>query len=194
MFGKKSIDDFTTPAIEKFTPATDSNKLKIQSPWVTYFNELRMLFKHDPEVEVSLVDEDGYKIILRVDNTDKADALSQLLPTSKAFGNVIVEISVVPANKVATKADLFRKAFLGNPAVEDITSLEPAEGGRIDYVVFANKVVQYYNDDLSTVHGYKSTLFEDIAKDVFEMNDGDVVFFCTALKADSTGAPLGEWP
>ena len=43
--------------------------------------------------------------------------------------------------------------------------------------VFAKEVVQYWNDSLSDPYGKVSTLYQDIAKDIFEDTDG--VMFCT---------------
>lgn len=45
-----------------------------------------------------------------------------------------------------------------------------------------NKVVQYFNDDLGDAHGVCSTLYQEIAKDVFGEHEG--IFFCTNLPAD----------
>jgi len=49
----------------------------------------------------------------------------------------------------------------------------------LTYVLFKNKVVQYFIDNIGDYNGMKSTLYEDIARDIFEDVDG--VFFCTAL-------------
>ena len=78
-----------------------------------------------------------------------------------------------------------------------LTSQESANPLFVDddaakYVIFANKVVQYFNDSLSDAHGVCSTLYQDIARDVFGDDCG--VYFCTDLEEKSTGAPLGEWP
>jgi len=47
----------------------------------------------------------------------------------------------------------------------------------VDYVVFRNEVVQFFNDEMGDPNGLKSTLYQDIAKDVFADKDG--IFFCT---------------
>ena len=47
----------------------------------------------------------------------------------------------------------------------------------ITYVVFRNEVVQYYTDDLGDYFGMASTLYEDIARDLFSEVDG--IYFCT---------------
>jgi hypothetical protein len=57
--------------------------------------------------------------------------------------------------------------------------------------VFEKKVVQFFNDQLDDINGNKSTLYQDIAKDVFEKHEG--VYFCTAADG-KLSKPLGEWP
>ena len=118
---------------------------------------------------------------MRVDNPTKAAALQELLPEAVEFGNVTLYITVVSGNATYTKADLFRIAFTGNPAFSFVETIDsdtlsfPAS-----YCVFKNEVVQFPADDLSSYYGVKSTLYEDIAEEVFDdMHDG--VYFCTDL-------------
>lgn len=47
----------------------------------------------------------------------------------------------------------------------------------IAYCSFKKEVVQYPADDLSSETGLKSTLYEDLAREIFENTDG--VYFCT---------------
>jgi len=155
-------------------------KLAISPPWITYYNEINELFKDDPDVMVKY-NEDDYSIKLYVDDSDKAFALSILLPPEKTFGNIVVKTTVVPPN-LAEEPDiqLFERAFKNNPVVDFIKAgLGPF--GDISYVVFKNKVVQFFNDNLSDLNGITSTLYENIATDVFEQRDG--VFFCTNTEA-----------
>jgi hypothetical protein len=141
---------------------------------------MKALFGQDPEIHIDFNDEDD-ELIMRVDNPTKAAALEELLPDAVEFGDVVLYITVVPGNATYTKADLFRIAFTGNPAfsfmetVNDETFSFPA-----NYCVFKNEVVQFPADDLSSYYGVKSTLYEDIAEEVFDdMHDG--IYFCTDL-------------
>jgi len=52
----------------------------------------------------------------------------------------------------------------------------------MNHVVFENKVVQYFNDQLDDPYGVKSALYEDLARDVFEDSEG--VFFNTQVVDD----------
>jgi hypothetical protein len=158
-----------------------NNNVKLSSPWMTYFNKYKALFGDDPEINVTF--DDAKKTIkLYVNGDDKAEALSKILPSEKVFGNVVIKISVVPSNALnVSKIDVFQKAFEGNPALSYIKSVK---NGLYDasYVVFSNKVVQFFNDELSDVNGFCSTLYQDIAKDIFEDTNG--VFFCTDVPRD----------
>lgn len=152
-------------------------KFKLSAPWVMFYNEIKALFGRDPEIEV-VYDEEDNDIRLYVENTEKAEALQELLPAERKFGNITVTVTVIPANKLrAKKASLFRKALQGNPAFVLEQTVEGVFTNPVSYIVFAREVVQYWIDDLGDLHGIYSTLYEDIARDVFEDPDG--VFFCT---------------
>lgn len=151
-------------------------KVKLSSPWVLYYHELQAFFEKDSEVEV-VFDEEETEIKLFVDNPRKADALTQLLPTEKKFGSMEVKVTVIPANNLKkTKFRLIQEALDGNDAVSYFDS-EDVFTNPIGYVVFDKEVVQYFTDDLSDIHGCRSTLYQDMAKEIFGNLDG--VCFCT---------------
>ncbi len=151
---------------------------KKSPPWITYYNEVATLFKMDPEVKVEY-DEETCKISLYVDNQDKADALTKLLPAEKNFGGQILTIEVIPANtKKESVVTLFERAFDKNPIVKDIVTVEDASMFDASYVVFIAGVAQFHNDELNDLNGMMTILLQDVAKDVFEhINSG--IFFCT---------------
>lgn len=152
--------------------------LNLSSPWVEFYREIEAMFKEDPQIKV-VYDEEGNTVKLYVEDSDKADALSQILPTEKSFGNVTINIEVIPANVSSnSKFPLFRKAFEGNPVFSYATSSSGVF--EINYVVFKNKVVQYPNDDISDVNGLRSTLYQNIADDIFTNREG--IYFCTDVE------------
>ena len=104
-----------------------------------------------------------------------------------------MEIVIIPSNDNVTKSDLIKAALAGNPIVSYVEHIEVLSNP-IDYIVFEKEVVQYFNDNLGDIHGVESTLYEDLAREVFEEHDG--VFFCTDIDDYQAGleAPLGEWP
>lgn len=164
--------------------------MKMSSPWVEFYREIEALFVQDPEVKV-VYEEEKNEVKLYVENARKADALTQLLPAEKTFGNVTIKVTVIPANDVmVSKADLLAEAFDGNPALSYVQHVD-AVMGAFEYAVFQNKVVQFFDDNLADINGNKSTLYENIARDVF---DDIGVFFCTEAGSRDLAKPLGEWP
>lgn len=154
-----------------------NTNVAISPPWLTFFREIRELFSGDSEVTVDY-DDDKKEIKLRVDNEEKAEALSKILPTERDFGGVIVTIMVVPANKAeCTREELFRKAFKGNDNVVEIFSVPDEMAYSPTYVIFKKEVVQFYNDNMGDAHGNTSTLHQEIAKDIFRNAPG--ILFCT---------------
>lgn len=161
-------------------------------PWITYYKEMEALFEEDPEVALEY-DNDEHEITLLVEDAKKADALTQLLPMTKEFGNVQLKITVIPANGAnETKADLIAAAFDGNPVLEEVrTGYDPITNS-FTYVIFKNKVVQFFSDNLADANGLTSTLYEDIATEVLGDNAG--IYYCTAPGDPALEMPLGEWP
>lgn len=159
------------------------NKTKLSPPWVTYYKELNKFFEGDPEVKVIYDDtEDEIVIKILVDNTDKADALTSLLKPCVEFGNVNVAINVIPPNnsqKMTYK--LMKIALANNPACKEFKSVKDVFGNEINYALFNNEVVQFFNDNIGDPNGFKTMLYSEIAEDIFKEHDG--VFFSTAAKS-----------
>ena len=156
--------------------------LNLSSPWVIYYREVQALFAEDPSVHV-VYDEWENHIKLYVDKGDKAEALELLLPKEKMFGDVTVKLSIIPANNADglfgdfNTGELYSIAFYGNSAYAFSKTITGVFTNNLTYVVFKKKVVQYYNDSLGDIYGQCSTLYQDIAKDVFGESEG--LFFCT---------------
>lgn len=154
-------------------------RVKLSAPWDEFYNEVNELFRYDDEVRVVFFEEQK-KIKLFVDNPAKAEALQKLLPQKKEWGKVVLLIEIIPSNK-EKKTELTRSiwsvAFTGNTAVSFIYTIDGIFNNPLTYVVFVNEVVQYFNDNLGDINGNRSTLYEDIARDVFGHVDG--TFFCT---------------
>ena len=167
-------------------------KLKLSSPWQAYVNELNALFGQDSEIRIAFNEEDK-EIKLYVSDEGKARALTKILPIEKEFGNVKIKVTVVMPNEDTDESVLktFEKAFRGNPAMEFVYTAHSLLGDHC-YVVFKNEVVQFFNDQLDDMNGNKSTLYQEIAKDVFTDNLG--VFYCTEPGSRDLQKPLGEWP
>lgn len=178
-------------------------KLNLSPPWAIYYRQVNALFQYDPEVKV-VIDENKYILKLYVeDNPNKVEALTTLLPHEKVFGNVSLQIQIVPSNgnmieditRAKNTAELLEDALDRNAAVSYIQHVTGMFNNPITYIVFENEVVQYFVDDLGDAHGVCSTLYQDIAKRIFGERDG--IHFCTDFPSNgdiALGTPLGEWP
>lgn len=153
--------------------------VKMYSPWVVFANEVKKLFERDEEVEVKY-DNDEVMLSILVSDQDKYEALRRLIPAKKEFGNVTLNINVIPANvnyDNASEVDLVKRAFARNPAIDNIRTYNTPLGD-VTYVAFDRCVVSVDADDMSDPNGYKSTLYQEIAKDIFNLNH---IFFCTGV-------------
>ena len=152
-------------------------KMKLSPPWITYVHELNALFGQDPDIRVEFNDQTN-TVALYVEKQEKADALVMLLPATKDFGNVTLNIKIVPANTTAGYASVLHKAFEGNPIMKQVITI-PTPYGDMTYAMFRKEVVQFYNDQMDDPNGNKSTLYQDIAQDVLGDLVGTGTFFCT---------------
>lgn len=172
-------------------------RLKISPPWVTYINKLQALFDGDPAIAFN-IDYDNMTVALAGYNGEKNAALQRLLPAEKKFGNVVLKIVIDgPIANIAfpTQKDLFDTAFAGNPAYAySVTPGDDVWFFSSTYVVFKNCVVQFFADNLNDCHGVISTLYQDIAAEIFEDTDLHGVYYNTDIEVGKLGKPLGEWP
>ena len=169
-------------------------RLNLSPPWITYYRQLNTFFAEDPEVRVIFDDtnEESGKCIIKlyVNNIAKAEALEALLPKEKTFGSIKVYVMIIPAN-TSNKNSLtlckylaqdgnpnyIRYALDGNGAVNHIETINNFMSMNATFVIFSKKVVQYYTDSINDYFGMCSTLYQDLAKEIFGNIDG--VFFCT---------------
>lgn len=170
-------------------------RLKLAPPWVTFVNEVKALFDEDPQVRV-VYDNDTVELKLYVEDAKKAEAIERLLPEFKNFGNVDLSIIVIPANvgnydfSRYTFRQLFDAAFDGNPVYSFSRDIDSVFMNVLTYVVFTNRVVQFFNDNLNDIYGNMTTLYQEIASDVFEA--GESVFYCTDINKEVGNER--QWP
>lgn len=172
-------------------------RLKLSPPWVTYVNMVNAMFGYDPDVEIDY-NNDGPTLIVTVKNSDKAAAVSKLIPQFKKFGNIVLEIILSTPNGISNMAfkdnnALFTTAFTRNPIFAFCYSVTDIFANPITYVVFKNRVAQFFNDNLNDIYGNLSTLHQNIAEEIFADANLYGVYYCTDVE-ENTGKPLGEWP
>lgn len=170
-------------------------RLKLAPPWVTFVNEVKALFDEDPQIIVAY-DNDAVEVKLYVNDAKKAEAIQLLLPENKNYGNVDLKITIFPANignydfSKYTFGQIFDTAFDGNPVYSFSRDIDSVFTNVLTYVVFTNKVVQFFNDNLNDIYGNMTTLYQEIASDVFEA--GESVFYCTDIKKEVGNER--QWP
>jgi hypothetical protein len=71
---------------------------------------------------------------------------------------------------------------VGNPVFKDIIVDDDQGSFGFSHVMFEKKVVQYFDDVLCDPNNFQSTLYEDIAREVFEDSKG--VFFNTDCEGE----------
>lgn len=175
---------------KKGLEVTMSNtKIWLSSPWVDYNNELIALFDEDEDICVEdihvskLIDYD-YIISIRVYNHKKFEAMYSLLPDVKEFGDVKVKIVIYDMENESSEKepkliDDLETLFTGNPSFNRVEKLRDATGCEHDFVIFEPEVVQYFDDDLKDLNGFRTCLVQDIARDVFEDLMAKGIRFCT---------------
>lgn len=165
-------------------------RLNLVSPWAEYYHKLQAFFKKDPSITV-IFDEEEEEVKIYVDSDqEKYEALITLLPKTKEFGNVTLKITVIPSNgsingrmshrylRAGSDTEaLLIQALRGNRAFAFSQTVNGVMTNPIVYIVFANEVVQYYNDDLGDYYGQCSTLYQTLAEDIF--NHLPEVHYCT---------------
>ena len=173
--------------------------LKMVSPWIDFYHKTQAMFEQDKNVTV-VFDEDETTLKLYVKEQEKAAAIEELLPGTVIFGNVTLGIKVYPGNgniwahshgctstfdpeSGEYVANLFKAAFHGNNALRYTHVVDGFMGFNATYIVFEKKVVQYHNDDIGDINGKRSTLYQEIAKEIFTPNPG--VYYCTDAREDS---------
>ena len=170
-------------------------RLKISPPWITYLNMIEALFGCNQKNIAVNYDNEQKKIVIAVNDGDMHAAIRKLLPEKKQFGNVTIAIETDgPLSNITftSNKELFDAAFKNNPAyVESV----PVDSLVISYtyVVFKNCVVQFFNDNLNDLHGNVSTLYQDIAKELFEDAGLYGVSYCTDVERALVNAPE-QWP
>jgi hypothetical protein len=151
-------------------------KVNVSAPWWTFYRKLEALFEKDQEIHTTF-QEDEKRIIFRVENLDKAEALADLLPGTVTFGNVTVTIYILSDGEMDTRAELIKKALKGNPVLSYDQAVEGVMTNPLHYFVMRNEVAQFWNDNLHDINGRESYLYEDLAREIIGEDDG--VIFCT---------------
>ena len=160
-------------------PITKEEALKLSAPWNAYVRKIKALFGKDPRIKI-VYDEEMMNLSLYVDDMPKCEALKQLIPRTKEFGNVVLDIAVLPsvAMGYSSSEALLKTAFDGNPVFKSaITVNKDVSFNPATFILFKNETSQMWNDNLCDPNGLTTTLYQDIAKDVLNLPTN--VYCCT---------------
>lgn len=181
---------------------TNEVRFKLSPPWVLYVKKLEAMFDGDPLIafNVDFNSEEGPSVTLATNDGDKAAALVKVLPEEKKFGNVTLKINVdcphMSNRAFARTKELFEVLFKNNPVFAYAVS--PADDNvwypDVTYVCYKQRVVQFFADNLNDCHGIISTLYQDIAAEIFEDAGLDGVYYNTDVEVGKLGKPTGQWP
>ena len=162
----------------------ENDKMKLSPPWITYFHKVQALFEKDNSVTVDFDESNCCLNIIVKEDIEKGEAIQKLFPSEKVFGNNIMKINVVTIQepKQIPTAQIFTNAFKNNPVVEDVINKSDILRDDQTYIMFQNKVVQFFNDDIYDYNGVCTTLYQNIAKDVFK--DFADVHYCTSTNVN----------
>lgn len=164
------------------TRATPAAGLGLCPPWTELKRKLEALFRQDPDVTVAAdLDGDAKRIRILVQSADKADALSRLLPAAVELGAVRVALEVVPANGGELSArELLERAFAGNDAFRCAAESAPGPGAPpFTYAVFEPHVLQYQADSIGHPRGLRTTLAENVFREIFTGPEASAILPCT---------------
>lgn len=154
-------------------------RFQLSPPWETYVKKLKGMFTCDPEIKI-MYDREMRVVHVYVDQANKADALTVLLKDKVEFGEESLTIEVIPANKKIYRdtENIWEEAFYCNDVFCRTEEVE-YPFGKMTYVMWTGKPIQFFNDDLSDFYGNETILPEDIAADIFKPISGTC--HCTVL-------------
>lgn len=151
-----------------------------KAPWYSYFDKLGKIFSGDKGIRIRQ-SANGSDIDFYFDDVDKMNAMSRILGPRAVFGNFVVSHHYHAPNTTVEPAtqDDYRILFEGNSNVSRIVKSGNPVVGERTYVVFNPDVVQWYDDNLMDISGNRTTVMEDIAREVFESATRYGASFCT---------------
>lgn len=160
--------------------------VNLSAPWIRHYRKIEALFAQDDGVRV-VYDNEDYMVKIYVECPAKAEAIETIIEPVVRFGNISLAVEVIPGNEEPCEDldedPVYVIAFCGNNAVSFVKTIEGIGDTPFLYVVFVPSVVQYFTDDIQSLYGRESTLYQEIAKDVLKRNAG--VFFCTGRVPES---------
>ena len=136
------------------------------------------IFGDDPEIETNLEYGDEISTLtITVNNSKKAAAISKLLPKKYEFANIQLIVKVEDSSDTEVTPDVIKDALEGNPHFKELKEVViPIIEAKAYVCIFNKEVIQFLNDNASSLHGFEFRIAEDIAREVFK---GSQIFYTT---------------
>ena len=158
---------------------TITKELKANRPDVTLANRIKAIFEDDPDIKMEYINAtEGVhgKVILHVNNQRKAAAIRKLL--KPCYDEITQPLDVEVKDETGIYDDTVIDAFTGNPHFSEFinipSGLDPTQFFHV--CIFNKEVIQFRNDNGSSLHGYEFRLMEDLAEEVI---DAPLLLFTT---------------
>lgn len=123
----------------------------------------------EDEIKIVLTNTDLDNPVIKyyVNSKSRRAALGKYLPSSVAFGNITLINEVVEADgRISDEKSTFTDIFSN---WESVSYIEKMSGWSpvLCWIVFKPTVVQYDNDNIQSPNGISTTLYEDLAREIF---------------------------
>ena len=160
----------------------------LSSPQDQVRNMLAAFFSYDIDVKVDDTIENGHIINVRCSDQLKYKALDLILRKSYLFGDREINVSVHFSGHIRQPSPIFNINYSECDLVEIALShnalfnrLEVKEMGefKVYFCMMNREIIQYPNEDLTDFYCLESTLAENIAVQIFDV---DNVFYCTVVE------------
>ena len=163
-----------------------TNTITLSAPWDIYRKKLLALFDKDEDIEVKGVTND-YELHIVSSNIRKFNALRNLLPPIKTFGNVTLRIIIDYKEEQAFNyRQAIKDLFNDNGRVTQIVDVkDPASISHV-FVLFKPEVIQFFSDNMFDYNGLWSGLAQDLCTEIFEGAQTNCVHFSTDRVASNS--------
>lgn len=155
-----------------------TNAITLSAPWDIYRKKLLALFDKDEDIEVKEITDD-YELHIVSSNMRKFNALRNLLPPIKTFGNVTLRIIVDYKEYTFSYRQAIKDLFADNGRVKQIIDGKDRSNIPHVFVLFKPEVIQFFSDNMFDYNGLWSGLAQDLCTEIFEGAQTNCVHFST---------------
>lgn len=167
----------------------------LSSPQEQIRNMIAAFFSYDNDVKVDDAIQDNHIINIQCTNQQKCEALANMLKKKYIFDKIEIDVSIHflgisnQSNSISnanySKRDLIEQALSNNILFNRVEIREVGDF-KVYFCLLNREVIQYPNEDLTDLYFLETTLAENIAVQIFDLEN---VFYCTVVEE----SVLKEW-